>query len=347
MPPDPMLSIDAVSVRYGATRAVDGISLDVRQGEFVSLLGPSGCGKTTLLRAIAGYVTPSEGAIRLGGEDVTRLPPRERRIGMVFQSYALFPHLTVEENVAFPLSVQKWKHADIAPRVAEMLRTVHLDGFGARYPAQLSGGQQQRVALARALAFRPRLLLLDEPLGALDLRLREQMQAEIRRIHRETGVTTIFVTHDQGEALSLSDRVAVLHRGRIEQIDTPRGLYEAPHSDVVADFVGRSNILPLEPAGGGWRIAGSAVAVVGGAPGRALSVRPERVHLASDGGPDRLGGTIIDIQYNGLFQAIRLRTDAGAEIVAHDGAPWQVGQRAFAVWRASDATLVDLSNDRT
>lgn len=345
-PDGPMLEIDDVSIHFGPTKAVDRISLNVRRGEFLSLLGPSGCGKTTLLRSIAGYVAPTKGRIRLAGVDVTQMAPRQRRIGMVFQSYALFPHMTVFENVAFPLSVQKWPAAAIAPRVAEMLRTVHLEDFGDRYPGQLSGGQQQRIALARALAFRPQLLLLDEPLGALDLRLRESMQIEIGRIHRETGVTTVFVTHDQGEALSMSDRVAVLHEGRVEQIDTPRELYNAPRTAIVADFVGRSNLFALESGGDGWRVAGTAIPVPGGAPGLALSVRPERIRLSPDPRSDAIPMTVTDIQFNGLYQAIHLRTAAGLEITAHDIAPWRTGQTAFAHWRPEDATLVTTDPDR-
>ena len=242
----PILRLRNVGVRFGEVEAVRDVTLDLAPGEFLSLLGPSGCGKSTLLRAIAGYVVPSVGQIHLNGIDVTAAAPQVRRIGMVFQNYALFPHMTVGDNIAFGLRRQGKTRAEVTERVAAMLVLVRLDGFAARRPAELSGGQQQRVALARALAFRPQLLLLDEPLAALDLHLRDLMQVEIKRVQQETGVSTIFVTHDQGEALGLSDRVAVMNIGRIEQVDTPRALYRAPQSAFVASFVGRSNLLPVE-----------------------------------------------------------------------------------------------------
>jgi ABC-type Fe3+/spermidine/putrescine transport system ATPase subunit len=240
-----MLTVTNLSVHYGEFPAVAGISFSVSRGEFVSILGPSGCGKTTLLRAIAGYVYPDAGEIVLEGRPITYATPQQRRIGMVFQNYALFPHMTVAQNVGFALALERRPAAEIRARVAEMLAMVKLEGFEARRPAELSGGQQQRVALARALAFSPQLLLLDEPLGALDLRLREAMQMEIRRVQREAGVTAIFVTHDQGEALAMSDRVAVMNAGRIEQLDTPRTIYAAPDTAFVAQFVGRGHMPAL------------------------------------------------------------------------------------------------------
>ena len=227
-------------------RALDDVSLEVAPNEFVVLLGPSGCGKTTLLRTIAGLENADSGEIHLGSERLDEVPPYRRAVNTVFQSYALFPFLTVERNIAFGLEMEKRPKAEIARRVAEMLDLVALSGFAKRTPAQLSGGQQQRVALARALAKRPKLLLLDEPLGALDLKLRRQMQAELKRIQRTTGIAFLFVTHDQEEALALGDRVAVLNAGRIVQVGSPQEIYEAPATRFVADFIGETNLLPVE-----------------------------------------------------------------------------------------------------
>ena len=234
-----------VEKSYGEQIAVRGIDLTVRPGEFVTLLGPSGCGKTTCLRMVAGFVAPSRGRIIMGGRDITALPPYRRNTGMVFQSYALFPHRTVAENIAFGLQVRRLARAEREQRIAEALRLVHLEQFASRYPAQLSGGQRQRVALARAVVIRPDVLLLDEPLAALDLKLREELQVEIKRVQSALKITTLFVTHDQGEALSMSDRVAVMRDGRIIQIDTPESLYERPNSRYVANFVGRTNLIDV------------------------------------------------------------------------------------------------------
>ncbi len=232
--------------RFGDYAAVDGVSLVVRQGEFLTLLGPSGCGKTTTLNMIAGFVEPDEGAVILGGRDVTRVPPEKRQSAMVFQQYALFPHMTVAQNVAFGLRMRRVNKRERDERVKDMLHIVGLDGLGDRYPQQLSGGQQQRVALARASVVRPTVLLLDEPLSNLDLKLREQLRAEIRTLQQEVGITTVFVTHDQTEALMLSDRIAVMNRGRIEQLGTPSEIYQRPASPFVAGFVGQSNLLDAE-----------------------------------------------------------------------------------------------------
>ncbi len=234
-----------VEKSYGDQLAVRGIDLTLRPGEFVTLLGPSGCGKTTCLRMVAGFVAPSRGRIIMGGRDITALPPYRRNTGMVFQSYALFPHKTVEENIAFGLRVRRLPRAERELRIAEALRLVHLEQYASRYPAQLSGGQRQRVALARAIVIRPEVLLLDEPLAALDLKLREELQVEIKRVQSALKITTLFVTHDQGEALSMSDRVAVMQDGRIVQIDTPEALYERPNCRYVANFVGRTNLLDV------------------------------------------------------------------------------------------------------
>jgi spermidine/putrescine ABC transporter ATP-binding subunit len=236
---------EKVEKRFGEHVAVRGVDLLVRPGEFVTLLGPSGCGKTTCLRMIAGFIAPTSGRIVMGGRDITALPPYRRNTGMVFQSYALFPHRTVTDNVAFGLQVRRLPRAECATRVKDALRLVHLERFADRYPGQLSGGQRQRVALARAVVIRPEVLLLDEPLAALDLKLREELQVEIKRIQSALKITTLFVTHDQGEALSMSDRVAVMHDGNIVQIDSPEALYERPNSRYVANFVGRTNLIDV------------------------------------------------------------------------------------------------------
>lgn len=238
-----VVELRGVTRIYGAVRAVDALDLVVHEGELLSLLGPSGCGKTTTLNLVAGFVPPSAGHIAIDGEDVTGRPPHLRGLGVVFQSYALFPHMTVFENVAFGLRERRVARAEVDRRVAAALDLVRLGGQGARRPGQLSGGMQQRVALARALVYEPRVLLLDEPLAALDKKLREEMRSELREIQRSVGITTVFVTHDQAEALSLSDRIAVMHAGRIEQLGPPREIYERPSTRFVADFIGASSFL--------------------------------------------------------------------------------------------------------
>ena len=234
---------ERVVKRYGDVTALNTLDLEVREGEFLSLLGPSGCGKTTALRLIAGFIEPTSGRVIMDRDDISRLPPEKRNIGMVFQDYALFPHLTIAENIAFGLIERGTRGSAVRNRVGELLDLVKLPGIGTRYPSELSGGQQQRVALARALAYAPRVLLMDEPLGALDLKLREAMQIEISRIQRELRITTIYVTHDQGEAMAMSDRIAVMNAGRIAQLGTPEEIYAAPKSSFVAQFVGKVNFL--------------------------------------------------------------------------------------------------------
>jgi putative spermidine/putrescine transport system ATP-binding protein len=290
------LVLDGLTRRYGATAAVDGVSLTVADGEFVTLLGPSGSGKTTVLMCVAGFVAPDAGRITLGGRDITALPPERRAFGMVFQGYALFPHMSVAENVAFPLRVRSLGVAEREAKVRAALDLVQLAGFADRRPAQLSGGQQQRVALARALVFDPALLLLDEPLSALDRQLRSELQEELKALHRRIGRTFINVTHDQEEALSLSDRIAILSRGRLVQEGTPAALYERPATRFVAGFLGASNFLRGEVCG----VSGSRVMLMAGGtrilqalPGGAdpprpgtpllLSLRPERIVLLRDG----------------------------------------------------------------
>ncbi|MEY2754259.1 MAG: hypothetical protein RJB65_617 [Actinomycetota bacterium] len=279
--------------------AVDGVDLTIEQGEFFSLLGPSGSGKTTVLRMIAGFEEPTAGAILLDGRDVTHLAPYDRDVNTVFQDYALFPHLTVRQNVEYGLRVKGVDRATRRERAGEMLDVVRLEGLGERRPHQLSGGQRQRVALARALVNRPKVLLLDEPLGALDLKLREEMQVELKAIQREVGITFVFVTHDQGEALSMSNRIAVFHRGRLEQIGTPQEVYETPVSAFVAGFVGSSNLLRADEA------------LEFGLQG-AATVRPERARLlAASESADGLvvAGTVTDVLYLGA--ECRLRVDTG------------------------------------
>jgi spermidine/putrescine transport system ATP-binding protein len=283
------IALENVSKAYGGQGAVNDVSLGIGEGEFFSLLGPSGCGKTTSLRMIAGFVEPDAGRVLLRGEDVTRVPPNKRPVNMVFQQYALFPHMSVYDNVAFGLSVKGVPRREHKERAEELLRVVSLEGLGKRRPRQLSGGQQQRVALARALVNRPAALLLDEPLGALDVKLRRQMQLELKRIQHELGTTFVYVTHDQEEALAMSDRIAVMNAGQVEQIGSPREIYENPASDFVADFVGTINVLSL--------------------PGGRETVRPERIKIASSGG--KLDGVVVDVVYLGVYRQFHVDTTAG------------------------------------
>jgi putative spermidine/putrescine transport system ATP-binding protein len=243
------VAIDSITVAYGNTMPVENLSLNVAQGEFLSLLGPSGCGKTTTLRSVAGFIRPGRGEIRVGGKSVNGVPPNKRNMGMVYQDYALFPHMTIAQNVAFGMKMRGASKSDIAARVQEMLALLQLSGMGGRYPSQLSGGQQQRIALARALVINPAVLLLDEPMAALDKQLRADMQFELRALQRRFGITTIFVTHDQEEALSLSDRIAVMQGGRILQVDSPKAVYDFPSTRFVAEFIGTANLFPGEVIG--------------------------------------------------------------------------------------------------
>jgi putative spermidine/putrescine transport system ATP-binding protein len=304
----PAVEFDGVSRSYGKVAAVDHVSLAVRDGEFFSMLGPSGSGKTTCLRLIAGFEQPSAGSIRLHGVEAAGVPPNRRDVNTVFQDYALFPHMDVRDNTAYGLMVKGVAKDERQARAAEALRMVGLEGFGARKPAQLSGGQRQRVALARALVNRPRVLLLDEPLGALDLKLREQMQVELKSLQRQLGITFVYVTHDQGEALSMSDRVAVFNHGRIEQVDTPRELYMRPRTRFVADFVGASNVID------------GARAEVLGLTGTAFAIRPELVRVARDmplaTEVASVYGMVRDVQYHGASSRIEVEMDGGERIVA-------------------------------
>ncbi len=346
--------------RFGEVAAVDGVDLEIRAGEFFSLLGPSGCGKTTTLRMIGGFELPTEGRIELAGRDITREPPEKRPVNMVFQSYALFPHLSVFETVAFGLRRRRTPQPEVARRVGETLELVRLGGFDRRKPDQLSGGQQQRVALARALVNRPLVLLLDEPLGALDLKLRRQLQVELKRVQLEVGITFIYVTHDQEEALALSDRIAVMDRGRVEQMGTPEELYDAPRTLFVAGFIGTTNLLPgtVERLDGGTAIvrlvggeaclarAGDAVA---GDPVD-VAVRPESIGLARADAPEEpgedgpaLASEVLQSAYLGVSVSYRVRTTGGTTVtvVAPRGQERPgIGDKVRIRWRADDAMVL-------
>ena len=297
----PDIRLTGLRKTYGDVVAVDTVDLEIARGEFFTLLGPSGSGKTTTLRMIAGFELPSAGTVELGSKDVSRLPPFDRDVNTVFQDYALFPHMTVADNVAYGLMVRKVRRDERRRRSAEALEMVRLTGFGDRKPGQLSGGQRQRVALARAIVNRPRVLLLDEPLGALDLKLRQEMQIELKRIQQEVGITFVYVTHDQEEALTMSDRVAVFNQGRIEQIGPPAEVYEHPASEFIAGFVGVSNVIERD--------------------GGRITVRPEKIHVLDDGEQPEAGawveeGVVRDVQYVGPVTRYHVTLDRGGELQA-------------------------------
>jgi putative spermidine/putrescine transport system ATP-binding protein len=315
------LELADVQKRFGSTVAVESFNLAAEQGEFVSFLGPSGCGKTTTLRMIAGFEQPTGGVITINGQDVTYVPPNKRNVGMVFQSYALFPNMTVADNIGFGLRVRKRPKDQIRKRVGELLELINLPDKGGRYPYQLSGGQQQRVALARALAFEPQVLLLDEPLSALDAKIRVALRHEIRSIQRQLGITTVYVTHDQEEALSLSDRVVVMSEGRMEQVGTPFEIYNFPSTAFVASFVGTLNVRPgvvRNSSSGELTIAGQPVKLATsfeGSAGREVKValRPEMVSLgASTNGQNQLTGKVTDVSFLGSIVRIRVALDGGS-----------------------------------
>lgn len=331
-----------VSRAFGDVKAVDQVSIDIQDGEFFSMLGPSGSGKTTCLRLIAGFEQPSAGSIRIHGAEAVGLAPYQRDVNTVFQDYALFPHMNVRDNVAYGLKVKGVGKTERRNRAEEALGMVALAGYGERKPVQLSGGQRQRVALARALVCRPRVLLLDEPLGALDLKLREQMQSELKKLQRQLGITFIFVTHDQTEALSMSDRVAVFNKGRIEQVDTPRNLYMKPATPFVAEFVGTSNVLRGELA---QLLTGSA------AP---FSIRPEHIRLEggqTDASDVVISGLLHDVQYQGAATRFEVRLENGQNLSVsqantqwQQSAPaWQTGQQVSVRWaREAMVALTDV-----
>jgi putative spermidine/putrescine transport system ATP-binding protein len=344
------LSLNGLSKHYGDFYAVREVSLSIADGEFLVLLGPSGCGKTTTLRMVAGFIEPSAGHVRLAGQDVTLLPPWKRNAGMVFQSYALFPHMTVAQNVAFGLEMRKLPRADIERRVEEVLALVRLGGYGGRLPRQLSGGQQQRVALARALAIRPDVLLLDEPLSNLDAKLRQEVRVEIRELQRQLGLTTVMVTHDQEEALTMADRLVVMNEGSVRQVGSQRDLYERPADRFVAGFVGRTTFLAgaVEAPGRFRSDGGLALACTGGSPGRAaLSLRPERVEIGlqpRSGLDNCLPGTVEFVSYLGALIDIHVRLSPGDRLVVQianreGGFTPEVGQPVHVGWPASAAQV--------
>ena len=320
--PEEFLRLDGISKRFGNNTVVRGVELSFKKGEFVTLLGPSGCGKTTLLRMIAGFERPTQGAIFVEDKDITNIPPNQRKIGMVFQSYALFPNMRVSENIGFGLKIAGLPREQVRERVKEMLALIGLSELGHRYPFELSGGQQQRVALARAIAPSPRMLLLDEPLSALDAKIRLNLREEIRAIQRALGITTVFVTHDQEEALSMSDRVVVMNEGRVEQVGTPFEIYNYPHSRFVASFVGTLNIVEatvLDPEHGRIAIDGQEVSaakgVIDASPGevRSVALRPEAILLNGAGeGRNTIRGRIDEVSFLGAIVRIRVRLGESA-----------------------------------
>jgi spermidine/putrescine transport system ATP-binding protein len=353
----PEIRLIELSKHFRDVRAVDAVSLDIRSGEFFSLLGPSGCGKTTTLRMIGGFEQPSLGRIELRGRDVTADPPDRRPVNMVFQNYALFPHLDVGENIAFGLRRRKVDRGDIRRRVGEALDLVHLAGYEKRRPTQLSGGQQQRVALARALVNRPNVLLLDEPLGALDLKLRKRLQVELKRVQAEVGITFVYVTHDQEEALTMSDRIAVMNRGRVEQLGTPEELYERPLTRFVADFIGTTNLLTgtVESVDGEHafvRLASRETCVVGRSDlvvGRSVevSIRPESVELHPSNGslqsPLPIAATVEQVAYLGGSVQYHVRSSGGLTITAlapKAGLRFPVGSAVDVTWPPAEALVL-------
>ncbi|MFT3972136.1 MAG: ABC transporter ATP-binding protein [Amaricoccus sp.] len=312
----------------GESLVIKDLNLDIAKGEFVTLLGPSGSGKSTALMLLAGFEQPTSGTIRLGGRTLNSVAPHDRNIGMVFQNYALFPHMTVAENIGYPLRVRKMAKPEIAERVKRALDFVQLGRFADRYPRQMSGGQQQRVAVARALVFDPALVLMDEPLGALDKKLREEMQVEIKHIHGRLGITMVFVTHDQDEALTMSDRIAVFNDGRIQQIDAPAALYERPANQFVAGFLGDTNMLPGEVAGeeagalvvalkDGGRVRATAVDTLSRGAGTLVSVRPERLAVnPAPETPDQMPATLVETIYHGATARMIFRLGGGTTVAA-------------------------------
>ncbi|MBX3529613.1 MAG: ABC transporter ATP-binding protein [Rhizobiaceae bacterium] len=345
------VAIRGLEKRYGAVVAVHQVDLEVKAGEFVALLGPSGSGKTTILMTIAGFETPTAGSIGIGGRDVTVLPPNRRNIGMVFQRYALFPHMTVAENIGFPLRMRKIGGAEARTRVEAALAMVRLEGYGDRRTSQLSGGQQQRVALARALVYNPPLLLMDEPLGALDKNLREEMQLEIKRLQQRVGATVVYVTHDQSEALTMADRIAVMDGGRIQQYGPPREIYDSPSNAFVAGFIGETNFIDGHVAGGAkpvFAVDGSEQKVAleaSGAPREGpsrLAIRPELIRLGDPAGSE-LSGTVEEMIYGGGTVACHVRVGNGAVVMARvpaaDAIGVRLGDRAGLVWQADRAKV--------
>ena len=324
------LCLTSLSKRYGAFTAVDNVTLQIEKGEFLTLLGPSGSGKTTLLMMIAGFQDISEGDILLGGVSIAQTPAEKRNFGMVFQGYALFPHMSVHDNIAYPLSVRRRPKAEIDARVAEMLDLVRMNGFAKRLPKELSGGQQQRVALARALCFAPPVLLLDEPLGALDKKLRVEVQAQLKEIHRRVGTTFVYVTHDQEEALSMSDRIVIMQNGRIEQVGAPADLYQNPKTAFAASFLGKSNFLHRDDT--------------------VFALRPEKIDLSPEGqgmGANKVSGVVLSVTYFGAVLKYQVEV-SGMDPIEVDVDAWRSGQALSAGTRVdltwSDSAAVRLSD---
>jgi putrescine transport system ATP-binding protein len=350
-----LVRFENVVKRFGALSAVDGVTLDIASGEFFALLGPSGCGKTTLLRMLAGFETPSEGRILLDGEDISQVPPHRRPVNMMFQSYALFPHLTVEGNIGFGLRQEKAARAEIAARVEEMLALVRLQGFGRRRVDQLSGGQRQRVALARALIKRPRVLLLDEPMAALDKKLRAETQFELMEVQRKLGTTFVIVTHDQEEAMIVADRIALMDRGRLVQVAAPAEIYERPDSRWVADFIGEVTLIEGRLAEAGLMDSALGPLRVGGGAAKAgesvwLALRPEKIALGAarpaDGALNAVPGTVFEIGYRGGMSIYKVRLAdrslmkvALANVSARGAPAYSVGDLVWLAWPA-DAGVV-------
>jgi len=353
--PEKGVRVDGVTKRYGSSTAVDNVSISIEPGEFVTLLGPSGCGKSTLLRMISGFVIPDDGDIRIDGQSVVALPPFKRNTAMVFQDYALFPHRTVAQNLAFGLRMRRLPRPEIERRVDRMLEMIELRGLGERSTDQISGGQAQRVALGRALIVEPALLLLDEPLGALDLKLRRQMQAELKRIQREMKLTFLYVTHDQEEALTMSDRIAVMRAGRVEQYAAPSEIYNNPTTAFVADFVGEANLLPAvvaEPSSGLVVVAGrklrippeQARGLVAGS-SVSLAIRSEAVQLAPPGASVEpgLAGTVEEVLFAGSTAKVIVRFEGELTLIATLGAGTPLperGQQVGVGWREADIRIV-------
>ena len=347
--------IDGVTKMFGAFCAVDDVSFTIREGEFFTMLGPSGCGKTTTLRMIAGFEEPTGGRILLQGRDVTYVPPSRRNVNMVFQAYALFPHMTVWDNIAFGLQIKKVNRDETRARVEEAIRTVRLEGFEKRKPGQLSGGQQQRVALARALVNRPAALLLDEPLGALDLKLRKELQLELKHLQTQTQTTFVYVTHDQEEALTMSDRIAVMRDGVVEQIAEPRELYERPATPFVAGFIGVSNLIHVRAdrreggavvmdLGGGERIVANDST---GAAELEVTVRPEKIKLAAEGSAgtgSSVSGNVTEVVYLGSMTQLMVELRTGEQLVVHrlndEGTDPVVGERVVLHWAADHSYVI-------
>ncbi|SEG55473.1 spermidine/putrescine transport system ATP-binding protein/putrescine transport system ATP-binding protein [Nonomuraea solani] len=345
-----MLKIDGVSRRFGDVVALDEVSLEIGQGEFFALLGPSGCGKTTLLRIIAGFETPDAGRVTLDGDDLLDKQPNRRPISLMFQSYALFPHMTVAKNVAYGLERERLPRQEVRQRVGEVLETVGLSAHAGRKPAQLSGGQRQRVALARSIVKRPRLLLLDEPLSALDKKVRADMQLELKRLQHEVGITFVVVTHDQEEAMSLADRIAVFDSGTVRQVDAPVSLYERPRSPFVADFVGANNLFEGTASGlDGIRsaefgmLAGTPLDTLAAGAKALLAVRPERIELTDQSATRGLAGSVLDVSFYGGVSHISVEVPGHVRpvLAAVQGASTvQAGAKVKVRWNAQDAVIM-------